>query len=144
MESLSTIAGIEDSFSRIQLLGTEPICFAVQMESTLLSSFGAVGALAENKRNQGVQGYLLNRNERGIVLIPIVSQGLWKNRTDFENYVMLEANDISEVKVKKDFMYWRIHIMTKNHVKYQLRVIAKVKGEPRHEANVKAFIALYR
>ncbi len=32
MESLSMIAGIEDSFRRIQLLGTEPICFAVQME----------------------------------------------------------------------------------------------------------------
>ena len=31
-----------------------------------------------------------------------------------------------------------------NDSKYQLRVIAKVKGEPRHEANVKAFIALYR
>lgn len=144
MAAFASITDIEEYFKQIQQLGMEPVCFATQMEPSLLSSFGAIGALAENKRNQGVQGYLLNKNEHGIVLIPIMSQGVWKNRVAVENYVLLATEAISEVRVKKDFMYWRIHITMKDQSDYRLRVIAKVKGEPRHEANVQAFIAYYR
>lgn len=89
---LSTIAGIEECFHQIGRLGTAPICFAAQIEPSVLSSFGAVGAMAEIKRNKGVQGYLVNKNEQGIVLIPIVTQGMWKTRADLENYVVLETS----------------------------------------------------
>lgn len=41
-------------------------------------------------------------------------------------------------------MYWRIRITTTDHHQYPLRVIARVRKEPRHEANVSAFLACYR
>lgn len=76
MDKLDTLEKIEEYLKRADCYGDYNYCFVVQPEDTvsdvILMCFGAIGgAIAGVRKATGTIGYIFNKNEKGIGLIPI-------------------------------------------------------------------------
>ena len=71
-------------------------------------------------------GYLFNKFDKGICLIPIVADTLTKNKIDIDNYVFINNDEIEKVIIKnEDIVYKKIKIILKNKTKYTMRAVKR-------------------
>lgn len=146
MENANTLEAIEEYFKKVNCYGNEyNYCFASQLEPSILPAlFGVAGAAISTVKNKKIMGYLFNKNEKGICLIPIVADTLTKNKIELDSYKFILDEEIESIKIKKiDFVYYNIKIKLKDKTKYNLRCLAKIKDVSYHEKNVKGLVDMY-
>ena len=107
--------------------------------------FGAIGALIALKKNKNIMGYLLNKNNNGICLIPIISETLNKNRIDLDKYIFIKEEDIDKVVIKNEEIgFKKIKIILKDKTNYVLKTPKKVIKRDYHKINLDKFIEIYK
>lgn len=143
MNELNTLENLEDYFKKVNCFGTDNCCFTCStMQNTM---FGVIGVLISLKKNKNIMGYLLNKNENGICLIPIVVDIMTKNKIDLDNYVFIENDDIEKVVIKNEEIgFKQIIIILKDKTIYKLKVAKKIKNVSYHEENLNKFIDFYK
>jgi len=105
--------------------------------------FGIVGALISMKINKKIMGYLLNKNENGICLIPIVVDTLNRNKIDIENYIFLKNEDIAQVIIKNEAIgFKQIRIILKDRTKYIMKTPTKIHNVDYHKVNLDKFVEM--
>lgn len=107
--------------------------------------FGTIGGVIEAVKRKNIIDYFLNKNEKGICLIPII---LGNNKTlqiDIDNYIFINENEIKKIKIKnEDIVYTAITITLNNHTKYNLKTTKEPKNINWHKENLDKFIELYK
>lgn len=143
MNEINTLEQLEEYFKKINCYGRNNCCFTC---STIqCTQFGIIGVLVSIKKNKKGMGYLLNKNENGICLIPIVAATLSKNEIDLENYIFIKNEEIDKVIIKNEEIgFKRIKIILKDKTKYILKVIKKIKKAEYHQKNLEKFIEFYQ
>lgn len=97
---------------------------------------------ARQKKN--VSGYFVNKNEREIWLIPVITDDNRVMQIDIDGYIDIKPEDIKNIKIKnEDFIYKRITITLNDKTKYVMTTAKKIKGSDYHKENVKRFIETY-
>lgn len=142
MDNLNTLEQLEEYFRKVNCYGRENCCFTCS--SMQSSQFGIIGALISIKKNRKIMGYLLNKNENGICLIPVVMDTLTKNKIDIDNYVLLKNEDIAKVIIKNEEIgFKKIKIVLKDNTKYVMKTPKKIIKADYHQMNLNKFIELY-
>lgn len=143
MDDINTLENLEEYFKKVDCYGDYNYCFVCNTMSS--SMFGAIGALIAIKKNKNVMGYLLNKNNNGICLIPIISETLSKNKIDIDNYIFIKEEDIDKVIIKNEEIGFKmIKIILKDKTKYVLKTPKKVIKKDYHKINLDKFIELYK
>lgn len=143
MEDINKLENLEEYFKKVNCYGDYNYCFICNtMQSSM---FGAIGALIALKKNKNIMGYLLNKNNNGICLIPIISKTLNKNRIDVDNYIFIKEEDIDKVVIKNEEIgFKKIKIILKDKTKYVLKTPKKVIKRDYHKINLDKFIEIYK
>jgi len=90
-------------------------------------------------------GYLLNKNENGICLIPIIAATMTKNKIDKNNYIFIKNEEIDKVIIKNEEIgFKRIKIILKDENKYILKAAKKIINVNYHKENLDKFIEIYK
>lgn len=147
MEEIDTLEKLEEYFKKVNCYGNDNCCFICNtMPSSLfLSMFGALGGVISVKKNKNVMGYLLNKNENGICLIPIVVDTITKNKVDIDNYIFIKNEDIEKVIIKNEEIgFKKITIILKDKTKYVLKVSKRIIKLDYHKENLDRFIEMYK
>jgi len=147
MENYDTINKIEEYFKQINCYGTYNYCFitTTMPSSVFMGMFGAIGALISIKKNKKVMGYLLNKNDFGIVLIPLVVDTINKNKLDLENHIIIKNEDIEKLTIRSEEVgFKRIRITLKDNTKYILKAANKIKNIDYQKTNLDKFIEIYK
>lgn len=142
MGDLNNLEALENYFKQVNCYGKYNYCFLCDtIQNTL---FGAIGVLISIKKNKNIMGYLLNKNDKGICLIPIVVDTLIKNKIDIDNYIFINEEDIEQVVIKNEQIgFKRIKIVLKDKTKYVLKTPKKVIKRDYHKINLDKFIEIY-
>ena len=142
MKDFDTLEKLEEYFKKVNCYGKENCCFTC---STIQNTqFGLVGALISIKKNKNVMGYLLNKNENGICLIPIVTDTFTKNKVDLEHYIFIKNEEIDQVIIKNEEIgFKKIKIILKDKTKYVFKTSKKIKNVEYHKTNLDKFIEQY-
>lgn len=143
MKDFDTLEKLEEYFKKVNCYGNDNCCFTCStMQST---QFGIIGVLISVKKNKNVMGYLLNKNENGICLIPIVVDTMTKNKVDLDNYVFIKNEDIDRVIIKNEEIgFKKIKIELKDKTKYVLKTSKKIANVDYHKTNLNRFIEMYK
>lgn len=143
MEDLKILENLEKYFKGVNCYGEYNYCFSC---STMqYNMFGAIGALISIKKNKKIMGYLLNKNEKGICLIPIVAETLNRNKIDVEGFIFINNDEIDKVIIKNEELGFKmIKILLKDKTKYVLKTPKKVIKKDYHKINLDKFIELYK
>lgn len=146
-EKYMILENVENLFKRINRFGNEyNYCFGTFIPpSALPIVLGAVGGLIEAARQKNnVSGYFVNKNEREICLIPVITDDNRVMQIDIDGYIDIKPEDIKNIKIKnEDFIYKRITITLNDKTKYVMTTAKKIKGSDYHKENVKKFIEMY-
>lgn len=146
-EKYMILENVENLFKRINRFGNEyNYCFGTFIPpSALPIVLGAVGGLIEAARQKNnVSGYFVNKNEREICLIPVITDDNRVMQIDIDGYIDIKPEDIRNIKIKnEDFIYKRITITLNDKTKYVMTTAKKIKGSDYHKENVKKFIEMY-
>lgn len=143
MEDLNKLENIEEYFKKINCYGNYNYCFICNTIQSNL--FGAIGALISIKKNNNIMGYLLNKNDKGICLIPIIAETLSKNKISLDNYIFINEEEIAEVIIKNEEIgFKKIKIVLKNQTKYVLKTPKRVIKRDYHKINLDKFIEIYK
>lgn len=142
MKDLNILENLEEYFKRVNCYGKYNYCFTCQMDSSILPIlFGIVGAVIEIRKNKKIMGYLFNKFDKGICLIPIVGDTLTKNKIDIDNYIFIKEDEIEKIIIKnEDFIFKKIKIILKDKKKYIMKTPKKIKNINYHEENLNKFI----
>ncbi len=145
MEDFNTVEKLEEYFKKVNCYGKYNYCFTCQMEQSILPVlFGAIGGIIAGIKNKNVTGYLFNQFDKGICLIPIVTDTLTKNKVDKDNYIFISNDDIEKVSIKnEDFVFKKIKIILKNKTTYRMKTTKRIKNIEYHETNLNNFIKMY-
>lgn len=143
MKELNALENLEEYFKKVNCYGKENCCFTT---STMqMTQFGIVGALISMKKNKNIMGYLLNKNENGICLIPIIADTLTKNKIDLDNYIFIKNEEIDKVIIKNEEIgFKKIKILLKDKSKYILKTPKKILNADYHKKNLENFIEMYK
>lgn len=144
MNDYNTLEKIEEYFKKVDCYGKKyNYCFGC---GTIQNNyFGAIGTLISIKKNKNILGYLLNKNENGICLIPMLTDTLTKNKIDLDNYIFLPNEIISEVTIKNEFPFLKkIKITLRDGTKYSLRTSRRIVNVDYHKINLDKFIETYK
>lgn len=144
MDKLDTLEKIEEYLKRADCYGDYNYCFVVQPEDTvsdvILMCFGAIGgAIAGVRKATGTVGYIFNKNEKGIGLIPIEKIGNEKEVV-LAKTMFLRNEDIDKISIKYDTIGKLIKIKMKDKSKYGFKVTRKIRNIDYHEINLNKFI----
>lgn len=146
-EKYMILENVENLFKRINRFGNEyNYCFGTFIPpSALPIVLGAVGGLIEAARQKNnVSGYFVNKNEREICLIPVITDDNRVMQIDIDGYIDIKPEDIRNIKIKNEnFIYKRITITLNDKTKYVMTTAKKIKGSNYHKENVKRFIEMY-
>lgn len=146
-EKYMILENVENLFKRINRFGNEyNYCFGTFIPpSALPIVLGAVGGLIEAARQKNnVSGYFVNKNEREICLIPVITDDNRVMQIDIDGYIDIKPEDIRNIKIKNEnFIYKRITITLNDKTKYVMTTAKKIKGSDYHKENVKKFIEMY-
>lgn len=146
-EKYMILENVENLFKRINRFGNEyNYCFGTFVsQSALPIALGAVGGLIEAARQKNnVSGYFVNKNEREICLIPVITDDNRVMQIDIDGYIDIKPEDIRNIKIKNEnFIYKRITITLNDKTKYVMTTAKKIKGSDYHKENVKKFIEMY-
>ena len=104
MEEFNTIEKVEEYLKKANCYGEYNYFFTVQPGDTIsdaiLMCFGAIGgAIAGLRKSKGVIGYILNKNEKGIGIIPIEMVDK-KQNVVIDKTIFLKNEDIDKVSIK--------------------------------------------
>lgn len=148
MDEFNTLEKIEEYLKQADFYGEYNYCFTVQPEDTIvdaiLMSFGLVGgAIAGARKSKGIIGYILNKNENGIGIIPIEKIKKEQN-VELSKAIFLKNEDIDKVSIKYDTMGKLIRIKMKDKTKYGFKTARKIKNVDYHEINLNKFIQSYK
>ncbi len=146
-EKYMHLENVESLFKRINRFGNEyNYCFGCFIPpSNLALAFGAVGGAIDALRRKNLIGYFINKNEKEICLIPLISDNNKAIQIDVDDYIDILPQDIKSIKIKnEDFMYKRIIIKLNDKTKYVMKTAKKIKDVPYHENNLNKFIELYK
>lgn len=150
MDDFNTIEKLEEYIRQANCYGEYNYCFTAQMEDKivpflLMSMGGALGgALAYKLKTKEALGYILNKNEKGIAIIPIVEENK-KQRVATEKLVFLNKEDINQVIIKNDGIGFKlIKIRLKDKSKFGFKTAKKIKNIDYHEVNLNKFIESYQ
>ena len=140
MDDFNTLEKIEEYLKQANCYGEYNYCFTAQPEDTIgdaiLMCFGAIGgAIMGAKKSKRTIGYILNKNEKGIGIIPIEK---------IQKALFLNNEDIEKVKIKYDTIGKLIKIKMKDKTKYRFKTAIKIKNIDYHEINLKKFIESYK
>ena len=146
MENIYSKEKIEESLKEINCYGEYNYYFTCQVEQSILPMlFGIVGALIAAAKNNNIMGYIFNKTDKGICLIPIVVDKVNKNKIDLENYIFIKEEDIEKVVIKnEDITFKNIKIVLKDKTKYKMRTSKKIKNIDYHEENLNKVIEIYK
>lgn len=146
-EKYMVLENVENLFKRINRFGNEYNYYfgTFKPQSPLPIALGAVGGLIEAARQKNnVSGYFINKNEREICLIPVITDDNRIIQIDIDGYIDIKPEDIKNIKIKnEDFIYKRITITLNDKTKYVMTTAKKIKGSDYHKENVKRFIEMY-
>jgi len=148
MDDFNTLEKIEAYLKQANCYGEYNYCFTVQPEDTIgdaiLMCFGAIGgAIAGARKSKGTIGYILNKNENGICIIPIEKiDGEQKVTTT--KTIFLSNADIDKVSIKYDTIGKLIKIKMKDKTKYGFKTARRIKNIDYHEINLNKFIESYK
>lgn len=150
MDNFDTLEKLIAYLKQANCYGEYNYCFTVQKQekvnSALMGIFGGAlgGAVAHKLNDSKVIGYIINKNENGIAILPII--GDIKNPiVDIDNMLFLNNEDIDKVVIKKDgFSFKIIKIVLKNKEEYSFRMANKIKNIDYHETNLNKFIECYK
>ncbi len=148
MDEFNTIKKIEEYLKQANCYGEYNYCFTVQPEDTIadaiLMCFGAIGgAIAGARKSKGTIGYILNKNEKGIGIIPIERIGK-EQKVALTKTILLKNEDIDKVSIKYDTIGKLIRIKMKDKSKYGFKTARKIKNVDYHETNLNKFIESYK
>lgn len=106
---------------------------------------GAVGGLIEANRSKNkLNSFIVNKNERGICLIPIYIDNKRVMQIDLDGYIDIKNEDIESVKITWIDLSWKkVTITLKDQRKYVMHVAKKIKRFDYHKGNFQKFMALY-
>lgn len=149
-EKYKELENVENLFKKINRYGNEyNYCFGTFIPPSVLSiaigQMGAVGGIINyNRQKNSIHGYIVNKNEKGICLIPIIIDDNKVMQIDIDGYIDIKPEDINTIKIKnEDFKYKVITIILNDKTKYVLKTAKKIKGFDYHEPNLKKFIEIY-
>lgn len=150
-EKYQQLKNVENLFKRINCFGNEyNYCFGTSVPQsvlsvTLLSMGGAVGGLIEaNRQKNKLNGFIVNKNEKGICLIPMYLDNKRTMQIDIDGYIDIKNDDIESVKIKSvDFSWKKVTITLRNQKKYVMHVVKKIKGFDYHKGNFQKFMDIY-
>lgn len=150
MDNFDTLEKMNCYLKEAGCLGEYNYCFTAQKKekfnSKLMGIFGgAVGGAISQKLNSSKEiGYILNKNEKGIAILPII--GDIKNPIiDNSSLVFLKNEDIDKVVIKRDGLSFKIiKITLKYNEKLCFRMANKIKNVDYHETNLNKFIECYK
>lgn len=150
MDNFDTLEKLIAYLKQANCYGKYNYCFTAQKQekvnSALMGIFGGAlgGAIAHKLNDNKAIGYILNKNEKGIAILPII--GDIKNPiVDVDNLLFLNNEDIDKVVIKKDgFSFKIIKIVLKNKEEYSFRMANKIKNIDYHEENLIHFIECYK
>lgn len=150
MDNFDTLEKLIAYLKQANCYGEYNYCFTAQKQekvnSALMGIFGGAlgGAVAHKLNDSKAIGYILNKNEKGIAILPII--GDIKNPIeDVDNLLFLNDEDIDKVVIKKDgFSFKIIKIVLKNKEEYSFRMANKIKNIDYHETNLNKFIEYYK
>lgn len=148
MDEFNTLEKIEEYLKQADFYGKYNYCFTVQPEDTIadaiLMCFGLVGgAIAGARKSKGTIGYILNKNENGIGIIPIEKIKKEQNVV-LSKAIFLKNEDVEKVSIKYDTMGKLIRIKMKDKTKYGFKTARKIKNVDYHEINLNKFIESYK
>lgn len=150
-EKYKDLENVENLFKRINCFGDEyNYCFGASVPQsvlsiTLLSMGGAVGGLIEaNRQKNKLNGFLVNKNEKEICLIPLVLDSKRVMQIDIDGYIDIKNENIESVKIKSvDFSWKKVTITLNDQKKYVMHVAKKIKGFDYHKGNFQKFMDIY-
>lgn len=148
MNEFDTLEKLEKYLKQANFYGKYNYCFTVQPEDkigdAILMSFGAIGgAILGAKKSKGTIGYILNKNENGIGIIPIEKDDR-KQKVVIEKSLFLKNEDIDKVKIKYDTIGKLIRIKMKDKTKYGFKTARAIKNIDYHKVNLDKFIESYK
>ncbi len=148
MDNFDTLEKTEKYVKEANCYGEYNYCFIVEKEDTItdaiLMCFGAIGgAISGAKKAKGITSYILNKNEKGIGIIPIEKNGK-EQCVATSKALFLKNEDIDKVKIKYDTIGKLIKIKMKDKTKYGFKTFIKIKNIPYHEENLKKFMEYYK
>lgn len=148
MDDFSTLEKIEEYLKQANCYGEYNYCFTVQPEDSIsdaiLMCFGAIGgAIAGVRKSKGTIGYIINKNEKGIGIIPIEKIGKEQKIAPTKT-IFLKNEDIDKVSIKYNTIGKLIRIKMKDKTKYGFKTAKKIKNIDYHEENLNKFIKCYK
>lgn len=150
MDNFDTLEKLTAYLKQTNCYGKYNYCFTAQKQervnSALMGIFGGAvgGAIAHKLNDSKAIGYILNKNDKGIAILPIT--GDIKNPIiDSNNLVFLNNENIAKVIIKKDgFSFKIIKIILNSKEEFSFRMANKIKNIDYHEINLKKFIECYK
>ncbi len=150
MDNFDTLEKLIYYLKQANCYGKYNYCFTAQKKENvnlaLMGIFGGAigGAIAHKLNDEKVIGYILNKNEKGIAILPII--GDIKNPiVDIENLLFKKNEDIEKVVIKKDgFSFKIIKIVLNDKEEFSFRMANKIKNCDYHEVNLNKFIEMYK
>lgn len=150
MDNFDTLEKLYAYLKQANCYGEYNYCFTAQKQEkvnlALMGIFGGAigGAIAHKLNDNKAIGYILNKNDKGIAILPII--GDIKNPiVDNDSLLFLNNEDIDKVIIKKDgFSFKIIKIILKDKEKFSFRMANKIKNIDYHEINLNKFIESYK
>lgn len=147
-EKYKHLENVEALFKRINHFGNEyNYCFGTFIPMSVLPlALGAVGGLIEAKRQKNhIHGYIVNKNENEICLIPLLLDNHNDMLIDIDGHIVIQPKDMKSIKIKnEDFIYKRITITCNDNTKYVMKTAKNMKGFDYHKDNLNKFIEIYQ
>ena len=157
MEEFATLEKVKELFEKVDFIGEEN-CFIYALTNTqkpapsgLLG--GMVAGMEAAQKNRGWSGYLINKTEKGIGLIPLKSKSTFVIKPEnmipqLDKFILIDNGNIESVKIKKlgfiSPVAKTVDIKIKNDEDFNLVVRNKEKLIPYHEENFAKFIEIYK
>lgn len=150
MDNFDTLEKVIAYLKQADCYGEYNYCFTAQkkekVNSALMGIFGGAvgGAIAHKLTDNPAIGYILNKNDKGIAILPII--GDIKNLiVDIDSLLFLTNEDIDKVVIKNDgFRFKIIKIILKNKEEFTFRMANKIKNVDYHEINLNKFVEMYQ
>lgn len=150
MNNFDTLEKLIAYLKQANCYGEYNYCFTAtkkeKVNSLLMGVFGgAVGATIAYKLNDNKTiGYILNKNDKGIAVLPIIGD-INNPNVDVNNLLFLKNEDINKVVIKKDgFSFKIIKIIMNDKKELSFRMANKIKNVDYHEINLNKFIEMYK
>lgn len=150
-EKYQKLENVEDLFKEVNCFGDEyNYCFGATvpqsvLSTTLLSMGGAIGGLiSANIQKNKLNGFIVNKYEKGICLIPLYLDDKSNTLIDKSGYIDIKNEEIESVTIKfADISWKKVTIKLKDERKFVMHVIKNNRAFSWHKGNFQKFMEIY-